>query len=280
LAPSTGGSHTLHDKARDQGLGYADSAAIRAPFFLYTNGEKWHAYHKVKDLWTAVDDLPLWNENDPSRGLVDILDSIYSLKPILYKLDEPVVGHEAECFLEHLQRFFVHSNTLLRSVDEKAIEGADHLLRALLDKTQHLNYRVQKLTFAFRDWESFREHRDIGRKIEVADFDGRLRPLLSAFHYSLDSLLPHLVRPPSFDALVLRFCVALLAYGVTNENGKEGHIPITQAVHQTLRDLLNAVLSEKFQCQLPDIVDRDANSRMKADCHHAWDEYIERGKLS
>jgi len=66
---------------------------------------------------------------------------------------------------------------------------------------------------------------------------------------------------------------ALLAYAVMNEDGKAENAPMTQAVHQTLRDFLDSVLAEKFHCQLPDIVDVDGNSRMKDECRHTWDEY-------
>jgi hypothetical protein len=264
-----------HEKAFEQGLSYADAATIKAEYVLYTNGGEWLVQRKVKDFWIAVDDLPSWGQMEASRDFAVILESLYELKPILFNLDETVAGLDAECLLEHLQRFFIHSNPLLGAVDEDVVSGADYLLRTVMDKKHHIDYRIQKLESSRREWERFRSRRGIGFAIYPLDNDGRIRPLLGFLRSKLEHLLSCVVRPMTVDAQVLRLCVATLTYAEANENAKGEFLPLTPAIHQALRELVNTLLALNMHSQLPDIVHRDETSRVKDYCKNDWLELRE-----
>lgn len=263
------------EKAFEQALSYADATAIKAEYVLYTNGADWLVRRKIRDFWLAVDDLPSFGQTEASRDFVEILESVYELKPILFNLEEPVADLDAECLFEHLQRFFASSNPLLRAVDGNVISGADYMLRTVMDKKHHINYRIQRLESSRREWEKFRSQRGIGFELQPMDHDGRLRPLLGRLRSDLEHLLRYVVRPMTVDAQVLRLNVAVLTYAEENENEKVKFLPLTPAIHQALRELLNTLLAQTMHSQLPDIVHQDENSRMKSYCKNDWLELRE-----
>ena len=263
------------EKAFEQAISYADAATIKAEYVLYTNGAEWLVRRKSKDFWMAVDGLPSWGQVNASRDFVEILETVCELKPILFNLDEPIAGLDAQCLLDHLQRFFFPSQPLLRSVDETVISGTDHVLRSVMDKKQHPNYRIGKLNFARQEWEKFRSRRAIGFELIPMDHDGRIRPLLGRLRSDLEQLLRGVIRPTTVDAQVLRLNVALLTYAEENENEKGAYLPISPAIHQALRELINTLLALTMHAQLPDIVHQDENSRMKGYCKNDWLELRE-----
>ncbi len=172
------------------------------------------------------------------------------------------------------QDFLTVSGEAAKNLD-KEISGADYMLRTVMDKKHHINYRIQRLESSRREWEKFRSQRGIGFELQPMDHDGRLRPLLGRLRSDLEHLLHYVVRPMTVDAQVLRLSVAILTYAEENENEKVKFLPLTPAIHQALRELLNTVLAQTMHSQLPDIVHQDENSRMKSYCKNDWLELRE-----
>jgi hypothetical protein len=132
-------SFSQHESAFEQGQSYADIANNQAGYVLYANGVEWMVRRKINDVWMPVDDLPSWSQIEISHNFVDVLESVYDIKPVLFMLDEPLIDLDAKCFLDELGRFFNSSNLLLKSVDDSAIHASDHVLRVIIEKNHHAN---------------------------------------------------------------------------------------------------------------------------------------------
>lgn len=267
---------TKTSEAVAQAISYADARDIRGDFTLYTNGHDWIVRRKVQGEWAEVPDLPQQPlPESPTFSLREILDSLHYAMPLVHKLDERLVGVEAECFLSIMQEFFNGNRFLTAVVDERLCHAVDNLLRLLAVRDANLNYQRQKAFHAWQYWEQYHSRAGFTSSFHEPDLGGFLPAALSSIQFHLESLVRDAPVPRGGDVLLLRLTIALLDYAATCSRVGVQFQEIPTHVHHTLREFLNFTLSVRLNTQLPDPLDTDSSSEVKSLCKARWIDSLE-----
>ena len=260
-----------HEKAMEQAVSYADAAGIQAEFAVYTNGSTWLVSRKVQDEWVPVSDLPINVAADHKTSLAEILNAVYEIGPLLYQLDQPIEGEDAERFLHKMQLFIGGPNLLNEDSNQLLRHATDYLLRVLSVRNADLKYQFGKLKGAHRAWNSYREL--IGSNVHMSEVDDgdRLAVAWCRLHSPLLGLIQGAPKPEGADVLLLRLDLALLDYGDAASAAGNQFPPITPAIHHALKDFLNRALTVCFNTRLPESISKEAVNDMKQYCSIYWE---------
>lgn len=206
------------------------------------------------------------------RGSIDdLLSTIQDVAPILYKLDEPISGREAETFCWALQEFFHTQNMLTSSFDRGLLFATDNILRVLCKGGGDLHYRIPKLECAAGILEEYRAKRSVGHQI-LGGFQGvEPRMAFAELGSCVNAMLSDGDSALGADAILLKLDVALLTYGRAFATQSGAHPPIPPEFHHTLRDVLAFGFASGFGVKLPTALELETESDMKHYCWSAWE---------
>jgi len=258
--------YARHEKGIEQAISYADASRIQAEFAVYTNGTQWLVRRKIQGTWTGIIDLPALTAPDPAIPLSAILSTMYTVGPLLHKLDEPLSGAEARRYLEAMQRFFHGHNLLTEQTEDEICYATDNLLRVLSAGGEEAKYCLGKLQTSRGYWERFRARTGAGRFIPEVDEGDLLRIAWGRLHNALSDLISGAAKPLGANLLLLRLDLSLLDYGKAASETRTQFPPITPGIYHAFRDYLNHTLTVRFNTQLPDSIDRGAIHDLKLYC--------------
>jgi len=209
--------------------------------------------------------------NKGVEPLFELLRTIDDVSPLLHKLDQTLVDHDAMVFLQAMQRFFNGCNILTEDTDRNLRFGTDNLLRVLACEINDPHYMIGKLATAQTCFEDFRKRAQIGDELLAvggADVNMEIRSLHALMHSLIDVQASISV----CDRLCLRLIVALLAYG-KNQHPKDvsKRFPeIPHRLHQTLREYLSEAFKTRMNVAVPDPLD-DIWEDVQTNCQPAWE---------
>jgi hypothetical protein len=123
--------YSRHAKGMAQAISYAGAQTIQAEFAVYTNGDAWHVRRRVRKEWVPIPDLPQHVDQSAAEPITELLQTLKTLNPLLYKLGEPIAGEDAHDFLGAMQAFFIGRNLLTQNINHDLGIATDNLLRSL-----------------------------------------------------------------------------------------------------------------------------------------------------
>ena len=262
-------SHTKHKDALEQAKSYAAAEGIRAEYAIYTNGTDWLVSRQMHQHWVAVPDIPQRIDRHVGVQLDQVMRGLEDAGPLLYKLDDVLEKTEAHAFLIAMQRFFHGQNILTQDVDSGLCFAADNLLRVLISKRQHPNYRTEKFLVALRSLERYRANTHLGGAIYVPEqlvsLDTEFRSLRAELYESIEGMQDR-AEP---NALVWRIVAALTDYGMSRSR-RTSYPRISQVLHHAVRDFLDYSVRRYLTYELPNVADTYAVSDLKSHFSSDW----------
>src|SRR6266508_1864144 len=254
----------------DQAMSYADAPNIQAEFALVTNGKDWQVKRRIQGKWCAVPHLPREIDRQKSEPITDLLRGLDVLAPLLFKLDQPLAGEDAQRFLAAMQCFFHGTKLLTFEIDRDLLIATDNLLRVSSLADEHANYRSDKLASAVKHFELYRSRK--GFAINIFSSHESIPDELQSIHASLMNIVETAQGLSGGEVFLLRLDVALAEYGMMQRRRDELYPKRTQSLHGTLRDYLNYALVFHLNVSLPDHLDNILLGDMRGYCRSAWEQ--------
>ena len=241
------------DKAMEQAISYADAPEIQAEFAVVTNGTEWRVKRRIQGKWCVVPDLPREIDRTGAQPLTELLRGLERLAPLLYKLDEPLAGEDAQRFLSAMQEFFISMNLLTDDVDRDLVIATDNLLRVMSAADEHQAYRSGKMATVVQHLESYRKRKGFG--FEFFFSQKAIPQEIQYVHASLMATVATAQGLPGGEMFLLRLITALTEYGMKQGRGGELYPKSSASLQKTLRDYLNHALLFHLNVSLPDHLD-------------------------
>jgi hypothetical protein len=205
----------------------------------------------------------------PLAPLTALLDTVHSVSPLLYKLDDHLEGNHARVFLSALQSFFCGRNLLTEGADQDLLSAADDLLRVLPLVTAHPDYRLQKFNSALTELARFCKRTGIPVHIDTTDPSPIVRRARMV-HANLLSAMENIAQPSTPpNTLLLKLFIALLEYAQL-QTPKESCPSLGHSLHRTLRAFLSHALANNLNVAFPDELDTAELRDIKNYCAAAW----------
>lgn len=259
--------YVKHEHAMAQAISYADSQNVHAEYAVYTNGDVWRVKRKMNGNWLPVPDLPLRTVRADTKEITYLLRALNEISPLLYQLNEPISGQDAERFVEAMQVVFNSLGLLTADSDHDLVFATDNLLRILTP--HHINYQREKLAALVDRLNKYFEAKGLEEKFDTS-FSDPICGELQLIHATLQMTLDGAHGLVGSDILLLRLMVAILEYGQKIGDERKPLPQINRSLHEALREYLDFVLRSNLGFHLPDVREDILNGDLRHCCSDSW----------
>jgi hypothetical protein len=263
-------SETQHESAMGQSVNYASLPDVSAEFAVYTNGEVWWVRRRVRGQWIEVPDIPMLQDDKPTRDWRDILLAVDRIAPVLFWLDNVVPSKTAPRYFGALKEFFHAVNEVTAGTDPRLLWTADHILRVLSDVGNHPNFTGGKLSHACDGLNKYWKERGV----ESSFGGGDLWEMAHHAWADLSNLLDGARDMVTPDYQALRVIQALLAYLNGMKGRRVRYQDVGASVQSEIRAYIDLALTIRFNARLPDIQDKILIGDVREFCQPAWEQHI------
>jgi len=200
-----------------------------------------------------------------------ILRDFVELMPLMHWLHRSIPQKETSKYLSAMQRVFNAHSIATENTDQHLIIGLDCLLRALSNNPILDGYAHEKLAAAFRHFQLYLE--SIGKPNHLNDsFEWDIQEMLTTPRTQFEELTQG-TPDTSLSQCAIRLILVLLQHGRNQRSSPDRYCELPEAVNQEFGDYLALAFKTSLGVTVPDRLEDDQNSDIRALCEDAWDNF-------
>lgn len=200
-----------------------------------------------------------------------LLRDFVELMPLMHWLHQSIPQKETSKYLSAMQRVFNAHSIATENTDQHLIIGLDCLLRALSNNPILDGYAHEKLAAAFHHFQLYLK--SIGKPNHSNDsFEWDIQEMLTIPRAQFEELTQG-TSDASLSQCAIRLVLALLQHGRNQRSSPDRYCEMPEAVNQEFGDYLALAFKTSLGITVPDRLEDDQNSDIRALCEDAWDNF-------